>query len=101
MPVDLKTLCASLNQIFGGQGQWPEQRPACGKQLDKTSCGAFVVHHIKLLMTGVATTGSNVPVKGKRASQRRDTRLIRSQMARELLNQKLDVGIALASKFYK
>lgn len=98
--LDLRPLCHSLNQIFGVKGSWPSTRPRCGKQPDGTSCGAFVAHHMKLLLTGVAPTGDNVPRKGNKELQKRTTRLIRSKMARELQSQKLDAGIALSNNFY-
>ena len=89
----------SIDTLTGSVGAWTVVRPHCGKQDDRTSCGAFVIHHMKLLILGVELLGSNVPMH-KSATQKDDTHLIRSQMARELLNCALDTGVALANERY-
>lgn len=96
---DVTSLQTSLNTLTGDSRAWRVESPPCGKQNDGTSCGAFVIHHMKLLILGVETTESNVPERNS-DKQTANICLIRSQMARELLNGRLDAGVALVNKRY-
>ncbi len=96
---DLSKFKRALSAIHDVK-DWTVFYPACGKQLDGTSCGLFVVHHMKLLMLGMAVTGGNVPSTGRK-SCKRDTQQIRFQVARELLLQRLDDTIVLANVRYE
>ena len=79
---------------------WTIVYPACGKQADGTSCGPFVVHHMKLLMLNLSVTGSNVPRTSTKGCLE-DTKKLRGQIARELLLQRLDDSIVLANQPYQ
>jgi hypothetical protein len=80
--------------------EWTIIYPTCGKQADSTSCGPFVVHHMKLLMLNLSVTGRNVPRTSTKGCLE-DTRKLREQIARELLLQRLDDSIVLANWPYQ
>jgi Ulp1 family protease len=84
------------------EGKWEvRHETVCGMQSGGNTCGVFVVHHLKLLLHNVPLTTGNIPhAHNDKDNYKEEEQAMRSQMARELLNQQLEKQIALANKSY-